>query len=167
MKDKTLLNFITILGLCGWVFLFRRKGELKDWFLIYLCKTLVSTLIDGPVIKKKYVQYPKRYFPNLFDSNIIFLYILFPLSCVVYNQFTYKMKPLKTILSVFLFSVPMALTENWLEKNTNLVRFRKGWNGFYTLSVLSCTFLIVRVFIEWIRFLDEKRQTTQNKKIVT
>ena len=166
MKDKTILNLITIFGISGSIFfLFRKKSALKDWFLIYLFKTLISTLLDGPVIKKKYLQYPYRYFPNLFDSNIVFLYILFPLSCVMYNQFTYKMKPLKSILSVFLFSGPMTLIENWLEKRTRLVRYRKGWNGYYTLSVLSFTFWLVKAFIEWIRFLDKKRDDRLNSKV--
>ncbi|MEH7444532.1 CBO0543 family protein [Bacillus sp. JJ1122] len=163
VKDKTILNLITIFGIGASIFfLFRKKGALKDWFLIYLFKTLISTLIDGPVIKKKYVQYPHRYFPHLFDSNIVFLYILFPLSCVMYNQFTYKMKPIKSIFSVFLFSGPMTLIENWLEKKTRLVRYRKGWNSFYTFSVLSFTFLLVKVFIEWIRLLDKKRNPSHN-----
>jgi len=157
MKDRTILNVLTIFGIGGSIFfLLQRKGDLKDWFLIYFIKTLVSTVIDGPVIKTKFLQYPHRYFPKLFDSNIVFLYILFPLSCVIYNQFTFKMKPLKSILSVFLFSGPMALFESWLEKNTNLVKYHKGWNSYITLIVLSFTFLLVKGWIEGIRFLDKK-----------
>lgn len=117
MKDRSILNVLTIFGIGGSIFfLLRKKGDLKDWFLIYFMKTLVCTLIDGPVIKKKYLQYPNRYFPKSFDSNIIFLYVIFPLLCVIYNQFTYKMKPLKSILSIFLFSIPFTLLENWLKK---------------------------------------------------
>lgn len=157
VKDWKILNLFTILGIGGSVFfLLRRKGELKDWFLIYFIKTLVSTLIDGPVIKRKYVKYPHRYFSKLFDSNIVFLYIFFPLSCVMYNQFTYKMKPLKSILSVVLFSGPMTLIENWLEKNTKLVEYHKGWNSWITFIVLSFTFLLVKGCIEGIRFLGKK-----------
>jgi hypothetical protein len=157
MKDRTILNLLTIFGITGSLFfLLRRKGDMKDWFLIYFIKTLVSTILDGPVIKTKYLQYPHRYFPKLFDSNIVFLYILFPLSCVMYNQFSYKMKPLKTILSVFLFSGPMTLFENWLEKNTDLVKYNKGWNGYITFIVLSFTFLLVKGCMEGIRFLDKK-----------
>lgn len=157
MKDRTILNLITILGIGGSIFfLLRRKGDLKDWFLIYFIKTFVSTVFDGPVIKTKYLQYPHRYLPKLFDSNIVFLYILFPLSCVMYNQFTYKMNSLKTILSVFLFSGPMTLLENWLQKNTNLVKYNKGWNSYITFIVLSFTFLLVKGSIEGIRFLDKK-----------
>jgi hypothetical protein len=156
VKEKRILQLLTIIGLSGWALLFR-KGPMKEWFIIYLFKTLISTLIDGPVAKQKYVQYPKRYFPKLYDSNITFVYLLFPLACVFYNQFTYKMDKIKTILSVFLFSVPMTVVENWLEKNTRLVKYGKGWNGFYTLSFLTITFWIVRVFIEWIRILEVKR----------
>lgn len=157
MKDRTILNLLTIFGIAGSLFfLLRRKGDMKDWFLIFFIKTLVYTLIDGPVIKTKYLQYPHRYFPKLFDSNIVFLYILFPLSCVMYNQFSYKMKPLKTILSVFLFSGPMTLFENWLEKNTDLVKYNKGWNSYITFIVLSFTFLLVKGCIEGILFLDKK-----------
>ncbi|MEQ6378759.1 CBO0543 family protein [Bacillaceae bacterium S4-13-56] len=157
MRDKTILNLFTILGISGSIFfLLRRKGQLKDWFLIFFIKTLVSTIFDGPVIKTKYLQYPVRYFPKLFDSNIVFLYVIFPLSCVIYNQFTYKMKPLKSILSVFLFTGPMTLMENWIEKNTNLVKYNKGWNSYITFIVLSFAFLLVKGCIEGIRFLDKK-----------
>ncbi|MGV2941579.1 CBO0543 family protein [Mesobacillus sp. LC4] len=157
MKDRTILNILTIIGLVGSLFfLSRKKRNIKDWFLIFFIKTFVSTIFDGPLIKTKYMQYPHRYLPKLFDSNIVFLYILFPLSCVMYNQFTDKMKPLKAALSVFLFSAPMTLVENWLEKNTKLVKYSKGWNGYITFSVLSFTFLLVKGCIEGIRFLEKE-----------
>ncbi|KIY23060.1 MULTISPECIES: CBO0543 family protein [Mesobacillus] len=157
MKDRTILHLLTLFGIGGSIiFLLRKKGELKDWFLIFFIKTLVSTLFDGPAIKKKYIKYPTRYMPKLFDSNIVFLYILFPLSCVIYNQFTYKMKPLYSMLSVFLFSGPMAFFEGWLEKNTDLVEYNKGWNSFYSISVLTFSFWLVKYFMELIRFLDSK-----------
>jgi len=148
---------LTLFGIGGSLFfLLRRKGQLKDWFLVFFIKTLVSTLIDGPVIKRKFLKYPYRYFPKSFDSNIIFLYLLFPLSCVMYNQFTYKAKALKTFLSVFLFSGPMTLLENWLEKHTHLVKYSKGWNGYITFIVLSTTFLVVKGSVGSIRFLEKK-----------
>lgn len=157
MKDRIVLNVLTVFGIAGSIFfLFQKKGETKDWFLIFFIKTLVSTLFDGPVVKTKYVQYPHRYLSKLFDSNIVFLYILFPLSCVMYNQFTYNKKPFFSIFSVILFSGPMAIIENYLEKNTNLVKYNRGWNGFISFFVLSFTFLLVKGTIVGIRFLDQK-----------
>ncbi|MBT2679358.1 hypothetical protein J7E38_10115 [Bacillus sp. ISL-35] len=157
MKDRTILNILTLFGIFGSIFfLSRKKYKFKDWVLIYFIKTLVSTIFDGPVIKRKYVKYPHRYYPKFFDSNIVFLYVLFPLTCVMYNQFTNKMNTLKSILSVPLFSGPMTILEHWLEKNTGLVEYRKGWNSYITFMVLSFTFLLVKGSIKGILILDHK-----------
>lgn len=157
MKDRTILNILTLFGIFGsFFFLSRKKYKFKDWVLIYFIKTLVSTIFDGPVIKRKFVEYPHRYLPKLFDSNIVFLYILFPLSCVIFNQFTNKMNTLKSTFSVPLFSGPMTILEHWLEKNTGLVKYRKGWNSYITFMVLSFTFLLVKGSIKGILLLDNK-----------
>ncbi|MGJ9381621.1 CBO0543 family protein [Salipaludibacillus sp. CF4.18] len=165
MKDKTILHVITVISMGGLAFLFR-KGPVKDWFLIYLLKSLLCTFLDVPVNKKKFVKYPIRYFPKSFDSNIVFLYVIFPLLCVLYNQFTYKMKAVKTIPSVFLYSTPMVLVEKWLEKNTKLVTYSKGWNSYFTLSYLTFAFWLVRLIIDGIRALDRKRNTSHNSGAV-
>lgn len=160
MRDKTILQIITVIGIGGWSFLFR-KGPIKDWFLVYLFKTIITTLIDGPVVKKKLVKYPYRFFAASFDTNIIFDYVLFPLLCVFYSQFTYKLKLLKTVLSVFIFSVPMTVIQVWLERNTRLVKYSRNWSWFHTLAVLTVTFWTSRGFIASIRFLNQKRNTHQ------
>jgi hypothetical protein len=156
MNDKNLLKIISILGISGWAFLFR-KGPIKDWFLVYLFKTLITTMIDGPVVKKKLVSYPYRYLSKYFDTNIIFDYVLFPLLCVFYSQFTYKLNPFKTIFSVFLFSVPMTAIQGVLEKYTRLVKYSRKWSWLHTLSVLTMTFWSSRGFIALIRFLNRRR----------
>ncbi|GAE45798.1 hypothetical protein JCM21738_2644 [Mesobacillus boroniphilus JCM 21738] len=82
----------------------------------------------------------------------------------MYNQFTYKMQTVKTVLSVFLFSAPMTLMESWLEKNTSLVEYHKGWNSYITFAVLSFTFILVNRTIKLIRFLDKKISPTADTK---
>lgn len=160
MKDKTILQIITVIGLGSLSFLFR-KGPIKDWFLVYLFKTFITTLINFPVTKKKLVKYPYRFFADSFDTNIIFDFVIFPFLCVFYSQFTYKLKLLKTILSVFIFSVPMTVIEVWLERNTRLIKYSRNWSWFHTLLVLTMTFWSSRGFIALIRFLNQKRNTLQ------
>jgi len=160
VNDKKILKTITILGICGWSFIFK-KGPIKDWFLVYLFKTFITTMIDGPVVKKKLVSYPYRYFSKFFETNIVFDYVIFPLLCVLYSQFTYKLKPSKIILSVFLFSAPMTIIQWWLERNTKLVKYGKKWTSFHTLGVLTMTFWSSRGFIALIRFLNRKRDNPQ------
>lgn len=160
MNDKKILKIITVLGISGWAFLLK-KGPIKDWFLVYLFKTLITTMIDGPVVKKRLVTYPYRYFSKSFDTNIIFDYVIFPLLCVFYSQFTYKLKLVKTILSVFIFSLPMTVIQGWLEKNTRLVKYSRNWSWFHTLSVLTATFWSSRLFIALLRFLNRIRKTPE------
>ncbi|RSL34304.1 hypothetical protein D7Z54_07055 [Salibacterium salarium] len=156
MKDKTVLNITTIIGVGGMTLLFR-KGPIKEWILVYLLKTLVCTFLDVPVVQKKLVRYPKRYFAKSFDSNIVYIYIIFPLLCVAYNQFTFQKNLLKTIPNVFFFSGPMAIVENWLEKNTRLIQYGNGWNSYYTLAYLTFSFWLVRTLMICIHWIDKKR----------
>lgn len=160
VNDKKILKIITILGICGWSFLIK-KGPIKDWFLVYLFKTFITTMIDGPVVKKKLVSYPYRYFSKFFETNIVFDYLIFPLLCVLYSQFTYKLKPSKIIPSVFLFSAPMTIIHWWLERYTKLVKYGKKWTSFHTLGVLTMTFWSSRGFIALIRFLNRRRNVPQ------
>jgi hypothetical protein len=137
-----------------------RKGSIKDWFLIFLFKGIISTLIDTPIVRKKLVQYPTRYFPRSFDTNIVFDYVIFPVVCVAYNQLTNHGKVLKIILSVFVLSIPMTIIEGLLEKNTSLVKYSERWSWLLTLTYLTLTFWSSRLFIAVIRFFDQKRNTT-------
>ncbi|SFE96706.1 CBO0543 family protein [Alteribacillus iranensis] len=157
MNDRSILRFITVISLSGLALLFK-KGSVKDWFLVFLFKSLLSTFLDIPVTEKRLVKYPVRYFPKYFKTNIVFDYILFPLTCVIYSQITYKWKPIQAILGVFLLSVPMTVAEEILNKKTNLIQYGKKWNWTNSFSYLTATFLASRFFITGIRFISERRE---------
>jgi hypothetical protein len=163
MKDKTILRMITLLGLSGGVFLLR-KGSIKDFFLIFLFKSVVSSLIDAPIAKKKLVQYPYRYFKNSFKINIVFDFLIFPLLCVIYSKLTNKADTLKTVLSVFLLSVPMTIIEEILERKTSLVKYSNKWSWFHTLAYLTVTFWSSRLFISSLSFLEQYREPEESNK---
>ncbi len=160
MKDKTILRIITVLGLSGGIFLLR-KGSIKDFFLIFLFKSVVSSLIDTPIVKKKLVQYPYRYFKNSFKINIVFDFLIFPLVCVIYSKLTNKADTLKTVLTVFLLSVPMTIIEEILERKTRLVKYSNKWSWFHTLAYLTVTFWSSRLFISSLSFLEQYRESDE------
>ncbi|WP_437834648.1 CBO0543 family protein (plasmid) [Niallia taxi] len=158
MKDKTILNIITIIGLSGWS-IFCRKGPIKDWLLVYLFKAVITALIDVPIARKKIVQYPTRYFPKLYETNIIFDYVIFPLVCVIYSQFTNRMNGIKVILFVFILSIPMTLIEGLLERKTMLIHYSDKWNWLHTFTYLTVTFWLSRLFVACTRLLKQVRHT--------
>jgi hypothetical protein len=161
-NEKNILIFLMVFGLISLVNLIR-KPPVKDWIIIFLLKGFLSSILDNLIVKKGYIKYPVKLL-KLFDTSFIFDYLLFPITCVYYNQLTYQ-KELKTIIQrVFYFSIPMTLVEQWLENKTNLVKYKKGWNWFYTFTSLNGTFLLVRTTIGLIRLKSDKEDKISETK---
>jgi hypothetical protein len=147
--EKNILRALLIFGIISFIKLII-KPPTKDWLLIFLFKGFLSSILDNLVVKKGYIKYPIKLF-KLFDFSFIFDYLLYPITCVYYNQVTKKSNILGIFVKVFYFSVPMAVTEHFLDKKTSLLKFKKGWNAFTSLWTLSITFLISRAFIAIVR----------------
>jgi hypothetical protein len=161
-KEKKLLAFLLFSGLLSFLNAIR-KPPLKDWVIIFLLKGYISSILDKFVVKKGYIAYPVKLIQS-FDISFIFDYLLFPLTCVYYNQATYG-KPVPTILlRVLFFSIPMTVVEQWLERKTHLVEYKKGWNWRFTFLSLNLTFLAVRGIISIIRNVSEKESMQNSPK---
>jgi hypothetical protein len=102
------------------------------------------------LVKKGYLKYPVKLF-KAFDISVLFSYIIFPVSCIYFNQVTKNSSVLAIIGKSVLFSFPSAVAEQWLEKNTKLIRYKKGWTSVHSFVSIALTFLIVRVAIAFIR----------------
>lgn len=158
--EKYLLRFLFLFGIASFLNLLR-KPPVKDWLLIFFLKGYMSSIFDKVLVREGYITYPTKLFKK-FDVSIIFDYILFPISCIYYNQVTEKAKLSDIIIKLFYFSVPMALGEAWLEKNTQVIHYKKGWTPLKSFTSLSLTFLIVRGIMFWVRKVDVKQQEKHN-----
>ncbi|WP_420796999.1 CBO0543 family protein [Alkalihalobacterium alkalinitrilicum] len=99
----------------------------------------------------------KRYISFIFD------YLIFPITCVYYNQLTFQSKLVGIFFKTLYFSVPMTIIETWLEKNTQLVQYKKSWKWVHSFLSLTGTFLLVRftmMLIRWKSSENEKKQLT-------
>lgn len=147
--EKNILRALLIFGIISFINLMR-KPPAKDWLLIFLFKGFISTLLDNITVKKGYIKYPVNLFKS-FDISFIFDYLLYPISCVYYNQVTKKSNILGIIVKTFYFTIPMAVTEYFLEKKTSLIKFKNGWNPFTSFWTSSITLLMSRAFIAIVR----------------
>ncbi|TDK64090.1 hypothetical protein E2K98_04275 [Bacillus salipaludis] len=147
--EKSVLWALLIFGIISFINLIR-KPPAKDWLLIFLFKGFLSSILDNLIVKKGYIKYPVKLLKT-FDFSFIFDYLLYPITCVYYNQVTKKSNIFGVFLKVFYFSIPMTVTEHFLEKYTSLIKFKKGWNSFTSFYSLSITFLISRAFIAIVR----------------
>lgn len=159
MRKKFEINMIKWLyffGIGSFILLVN-KPLAKDWLLVFFIKNYYASLVDKLVVYKGYVEYPTR-FPKRVKTSVLFDYILFPITCVFYNQITKDSPILQCLIKVLYLSVPLTLIELWLEKNTQLVKYKKGWNGSTTFYSLSFSFLVVRFSMYVIRRLFDNQK---------
>ncbi|MGG4488049.1 CBO0543 family protein [Metabacillus idriensis] len=148
--EKKVLKFLLSFGILALIVLLK-KPPVKDWLIIFLVKSYFSSLVDNFLVKMGYISYPANLFKKYFNISVIFDYLIFPITCVFYNQLTLHSSIRGISAKVLLFSVPMTLVEDWLEKNTQLIKYHKGWNSKISFLSITFTFLFARLFIGFVR----------------
>jgi hypothetical protein len=153
MKNKIETNILRGLFLFGFVAFFQliSKPPMKDWVIVFLLKSYVATFMDTIVVRNGFIKYPVTLFKS-FDISVIFSYLLFPITCVYFNQLSRNSRFTGMLLTCTAFSLPMALTEHFLERKTNLIDYKKNWNWIYSLSSIFITFIGVRSLYKLISF---------------
>ncbi|RYI24971.1 hypothetical protein EVU96_25270 [Bacillus infantis] len=159
-KEKSILYSLLAFGIITLPFSFLRTPR-KEWFTVFFLKGFLSSMIAMVAVAYKWIEYPVRFLPKIYRISIIFDYLLFPLTCVWYNQTSYKSN-LKGILfqAFFLYSLPMTVTEYWIEKKTQLIDYKK-WTWVHTYVSLSLTFLFTRGFMGIVRKLSKNKEELQ------
>jgi hypothetical protein len=147
--EKNIIRGLFAFGI-GAFFNLVRKPPVKDWLLIFLLKSYIATILDNLLVKKGYLKYPVNLFKS-FDISVLFSYLIFPVSCVYFNQITQKSSVTGIIMKCILFTVPSTLAETWLEKNTKLIKYKKSWTSLHSFTSIASTFLLVRLLIALIR----------------
>jgi hypothetical protein len=124
--------------------------------VVFFAKGILSSSIDSIFIKSKRIEYPVRPFPKIFDTNILYDLLFFPLLSVTWVRWTYNTKPSVTFLRSFCFSVPMSIAQWIMEKKTNLFRW-KSWTILHTFASINFTLFTIRGLVWGLRKFTEKR----------
>lgn len=152
--EKGILRFLLVFGLVSFIKLIR-KPPVMEWLIVFFLKGYIASILDKFVVTKNAITYPVKLFKN-FNISFLFDYILFPIACVYYNQVTKNSKITGILAKLLLFSGSITIVETWLERETDLVKYKKDWDWFKTLISLSLTFLVVRIVMGFIRIFSKK-----------
>lgn len=150
-----MLRLLFLVGIAAFIKLVR-KPPAKDWFIIFLLKSYIASFLDNILVKKGYLKYPVNLFKT-FDISVLFSYLLFPVSCIYFNQVTRNSSILGIIVKSLLFSAPSALAEDWIEKNTKLIAYKKSWTSVHSFFSIASTFILVRYIMSFIRRFAAKQ----------
>jgi len=152
--EKMTLWTLFITGIFSLIYLLR-KPPLKDWLMIFLLKGYLASILDTILVKRGYLKYPVSIFKT-FDISVLFSYVLFPVTCIYFNQVTKNSGLISILLKCILFSLPSAIAEHWIEKKTDLIKYKKSWTSVHSFASIASTFLAVRFLMGGIRKMTEK-----------
>jgi hypothetical protein len=140
----TLITLLLLIFVVDWRYF-------RDWVVVYLFKCTLDFVWGSPVVKLKLLDYPVRLLPHYYDTSILFELWVFPVLCILYNQVTRKSGLGPIIGYALLFSAGMTAIEYPLEKFTKLITYH-SWTWLTTLTALTITFLMSRMFIAFFRW---------------
>ncbi|WP_407673421.1 CBO0543 family protein [Paenibacillus silvisoli] len=133
------------------------KKPIKDWIIIFFFKGYLSGFTDSILVAYGILSYPVRLMPDVFSISILFDLVIFPVSCIAYNQTSYRSKLLSCIVQAFLYSLPITLLEFWAERNSLLIQYHRWWTVFHSYFFLTVTFILIRGLIALIRKYSKEK----------
>jgi hypothetical protein len=158
--ERLFLRMLFISCLASIPFVFKRKNLMMH-LVIFFAKGILSTTIDTIFINRKKIAYPIRPFPKIFDTNILYDLLFFPLLSVIWVRSTYNTKLIVTVLRSLWFSVPMSIFQYFMEKKTKLFKWN-DWTILDTFLSINFTLFTIRGFAGLVRKIaDEKFPTIQ------
>jgi len=118
-----------------------------------------NAIVDRFLVNRNILKYPVRFIPKDFKSNFVFNYLYLPIVSLWLYQLTKNDKPFKIIIKIVSTVSSLFLFELWAEKNTKLIKWKKGWKWYYSLISLNVRTLFSRLIIEIINIIERKQKS--------
>lgn len=155
--ERRFLIYPTIIFLGG-LPLVLKKVNIKDSLFILFMNGYTNAIVDRFLVNRNILSYPVRFIPKEFKSNFLFDFLYLPTVSLWLYQLTKNDKPFKIIFKIVSIVSSLFLFELWAEKNTKLIKWKKGWKWYYSLISLNIRTLFSRLVIEIINILDKKQK---------
>ncbi|MBE2978773.1 CBO0543 family protein [Priestia megaterium] len=156
--ERRFLKYTTIIFLSSLPFVLK-KVKIKDSLLILFMNGYTNAIVDRFLVNRNILKYPVRFIPKDFKSNFVFNYLYLPIVSLWLYQLTKNDKPFKIIIKIVSTVSSLFLFELWAEKNTKLIKWKKGWKWYYSLISLNVRTLFSRLIIEIINIIERKQKS--------
>ncbi|UJL46149.1 hypothetical protein KFZ58_17600 [Virgibacillus sp. NKC19-16] len=154
LRGSMIFSLISLL-----ILLSRKRRSIKDWLLAYLFNGISNGIIDNVLASYKVLQYPVRYVPKVFKSNVLFDFLVYPTFTVFFNQWTDKDKPKTILLKLLVFTVPTTFLEYLIEKKTNLLKWNKWWKWYHTMAFTTFKSLGTKGVVELVKKVSNRQNS--------
>ena len=161
MKSKKLerrfLKCITVIFLGSLPFVLK-KTPVKDSLLVLFMNGYTNAIVDRFLVNRRILQYPIRFIPKEFKSNVLFDFLCLPTVSLWLYHLTKNDNPFKIVYKIVLTISSLFLVELWAEKYTKLIKWQKDWKWYYSLISLNVRALFSRLVIALINIIEKKQE---------
>jgi hypothetical protein len=146
-KEHKSLVIFTMIGTILWLFIVR-KPPVKSNITIHIMTSILTTTIDKILVELKFLKYPVRFFPKVFNIHIVFDLLLCPVITIAHFQISKNDKNwLIIFIKLLFFTTPQLLIEIWAVNKTRLIQWKNGWKWYHTYVSMNIKFFLVRMLI--------------------
>lgn len=146
--EKIILWSLLIIGI-SLLFFSLRKPLIKNWLLIFLLASCLTTFLGVLVVEEKWLEYPVRFLGNYFSSSLLYEYLLFPVVSIYFYQTTYHSRYLNIVLQCILYTTVLTIIEVYLERYTDLIEYHT-WTWLHTYISTFFLMMLVRILLQLI-----------------
>ena len=161
--EKYFLRILSGVFLVSLPFLFR-KNNIKDSILIFAINGYTNSIADRFLVNRRILKYPVRLLAKDFKFNFVFDVLFYPAFSLFLYRWTKNDNPLKILYKTLLGVSSIFFVELWAEKNTDLIKWQKGWKWYHSFISLNLKSLSSRALIAAIKMKAEKQEQQQEQQ---
>lgn len=159
MKIEHIYNIIGCVLSLIMLIVFIPKNKIREAWLIFLFKQLITWLLGIIVVELRLIEYPVRFFPYAIKTSFAFEFLVFPALCAIFIiNFPDKKSTFRKFMHYFYFCTGITIVEVIAEKYTNIINYI-NWTWYITWITLFITFYISRKFYLWFFRLNKYNDT--------
>ena len=149
MSKEVLILLFSWIIVSLMLLIFTPKNKIREAFLIFFFKQLITWFIGLVVVQYGLIEYPVRSFPNATKTSFDFEYFFYPATCVIFNlHFPEQKSNIRKFMHFFYFCSVMTVIEAIVEKYSNVITYIH-WTWYITWITLYITFFLSRKFYLW------------------
>lgn len=149
MKTEHVILGIAWLITIGMLLLFVPKNKIREAWVIFFFKQLLTWVLGLAVVELGLIVYPIDIFSHASKTSFTFEYFIYPSICVIFNlHYPSKKGRFRRLLHYISFCTAITLVEVFVEAYTDIIEYI-SWTWYITWITLFVTFYVSHKYYIW------------------
>ena len=149
MIKEYIILVIAWLITIGMLIIFVPKKQIREAWLIFFFKQLLTWVLGLIVVELGLIEYPVDIFQHATKTSFTFEYFIYPAICVVFNlHYPENKGRFRRFLHYSYFCTAITIVEVFVERYTDIIEYI-NWTWYITWITLFITFYASHKYYLW------------------